>query len=74
MGLVQPGVYWWNGSLDYVSVVYAVFALDFFCDPHRHLPDVGTGTADYASPLPRTALTGPAGLQPVLPVVHAMSP
>ena len=29
MGLVQPGVYWWNGSLDYVSVVYAVFALEF---------------------------------------------
>jgi len=37
MGLVQPGVYWWNGSLDYVSVVYAVFALEFFCGKHSKI-------------------------------------
>ena len=74
LGLVHPCVYWWNGSLDHGSVVYAVVALEFLCDPHRHLPYVGAGTVDYASPLPRIALTGPASLHPVLPVVYAMSP
>ena len=74
LGLVYPCVYWWNGSLDHGSVVYAVVALEFLCDPHRHLPYGGTGTVDYAQPMPHIALARPVGLHIVLQVVYVMSP